>query len=320
MQIDVGFRSATIAGGALVSLVGEFLAEGMPRVGTAITKVDVDMLLSALPRAPRTSAVDEPEESRSIVDPYDANPDLGREHEAKRQQGDALTFRRQAGRVDIRIVSELSELDVFGPEGDPEVFARVAREVVAAFGVLERRAKPSDDLDLPVLLAHLQTRLDQLPATREDLMTTVEVLAAAVQARWEALSPWEVLDVDWPLYAPEARTLLDDPFFWDPADDQAPHGNDTGADLLATYLQQRPTDVLAFLEREAREIGFASLAEVAEEDEYEHDFLVVAAAFAELKVTGRVTPAVRDLALRALDRRDPEGADGPTDLLRAALG
>lgn len=321
MQIDVSFRSPTTHGGALVSLAGEFLAQGMPAIGTAVTRIDVDLLVAALPRAPRIFSVDEPEESRSIVDPYDAYPELGREHEAARRKGGALTFRRQAARVDIRIVSGLSALDVFGPEeGDPEVFARVAREIVAALDVLERRVKPSDDLDLPALLAHLRTRLDQLPATREELMTTVEVLAAAAQARWDAMSPWEVLDVDWSLYAPGARTLLDDPFYWDPADDEAPHGNDTGADLMATFLEQRPDDVMAFLEQQARAFGFASLAEIEGGDEYEHDFLVVAAAFAELKVSGSVTPAVRELALGAVERRAAERSTPATDLLRAALG
>jgi hypothetical protein len=33
--------------------------------------------------------------------------------------------------------------------------------------------------------------------------------------------------------------VLDDPFFWQEADDFAPHGNDTGADLLADYRPWR---------------------------------------------------------------------------------
>ncbi|WGX98601.1 hypothetical protein [Nocardioides sp. L-11A] len=194
-------------------------------------------------------------------------------HERERQKGPALTVRRPAARVDIRIVSELSEYDVLGPEGDAEVFAGVAHEIVAALGALERRVKPADDIDLPQLLSHVRQRLDQLPATHQELMSTVEAPASAAQARWATTSPWEALDIDWSLYAPGARTLLDDPFYWDPADDEVPHGNDTGADLLASYLEQRPTDVMTFLATEVEEMGFGSLAEIAADDEYEHDFL-----------------------------------------------
>jgi hypothetical protein len=80
------------------------------------------------------------------------DPAWSRWHEAKRAKGPALTFRRTAGKVALRIVSELSELDVFGAaEATTDTFATAAREVAPAF------------------CAHLHSRLDVLPQTEEAL-------------------------------------------------------------------------------------------------------------------------------------------------------
>lgn len=318
MRIELMATSPTYGGGGLVDQVGSFLLEGLPDVGSAIERIEVDLLLVGLPQAPRP-LTDEPEDSRPPDDPYADNPAWGSYHEEQRAKGPALTFRRQAGRVGVRVVSELSELDVFGsehragavsPERCVAVFAAAAREVVAALAPLRQRVKRDDDLDPGALLAHLERRLDALPGTPADLEATIDRLFAAERARWAAMTPWEVVDVDWSLYAPEARALLDDPFYWDPADEEAPHGNDTGADLLADYLDQRPDDILAFV------------ADLEVGDEDADDDLVIAAAFAELKVLGRTHPAIRERAVRAVHRREPasEAPSEATRLLLAALG
>lgn len=307
MQIEVMAESPTYGGGGAVAYVGDFLVEGLPPVGTAVDRVEVSLLLTGHPQALRRRPTDEPEESRPPVDPYAADPAWGKRHEAARQKGPALAFRRVAGRIDVRIISELSEHDVFGQEGDPAVFAQAAREVVTSLAPLGRRVKPRDDLDLPRLLAHLDGRLAQLPATAAELAATTDALISSAQARWSAMTPWEVVDVDWSLYAPEARTLLDDPFYWDPADDESPHGNDEGADLLSAYLEQRPADVLAFV------------AGLEAGDPAEDDDIVIAAAFAELKVTGRMHPTIRDRALQAVVRRDTELVATTSRLLADAL-
>ena len=62
-----------------------------------------------------------------------------------------------------------------------------------------------------------------------------------------------IAEIDWSHYHPKAKEILDDPFFWDCADDLAPHGNDTGADLLDDYRRwdkrNRTRSPLDFLDR-----------------------------------------------------------------------
>lgn len=319
MRIDVMASSPTYGGGGTLDFVGDFLVTGLPPAGSAVRAVDVSLLLRAAPEAPRDTPGDDTDPAvlaalRAELGDHGiwpGHPEWGDEHERERQKGPHLVFRRTAGTVRVRIVSELSELDVFGPGGRPEVFAAAAREIVTALAGLDRRIKPGDDIDWPRVRAHLASRLDDLPRSAEALAALEADLQAQQRARWLAMSPWEQLDVDWTRYAPTARALLDDPFFWDPADDEAPHGNDEGADLLTDYLARRPDDPMAFLAAQARECGYDGLDAAAADDEYLHDALVLGTAFAEIKVTGQLTAALRDLALGVLTRR---AGDEPTEV------
>lgn len=319
MRIDVMATSPTYGGAGTIELVGDFLVTGLPAAGSAVRAVDVSVLLRAAPEAPRDTADDDtdPDVLAALQAGlgghgiWPGHPQWGDSHELERQKGPQLVFRRKAGTVRVRIVSELSELDVFGPGGRPEVFAAAAHEIVTALAGLDRRVKPDDDIDWPRVRAHLTARLGDLPPSAEALAAVETDLRAQQHARWLAMSPWERLDVDWTRYAPSARALLDDPFFWDPADDEAPHGNDEGADLLTDYLARRPDDPMAFLAAQARECGYDTLDEAAADDEYLHDALVLGTAFAEIKVTGQLTAALRGLALDVLARR---GGPEPTEV------
>lgn len=341
MNIDVTARSAIFGGG--LNYVGEFLSEAMPAMGAAIESIRVDFLVRSYPQAPEWTLEEEiehfPEELvdpstvviegasleglEDILDEDFIGPEdrpFTRQHEKERTKGGALTFRRLARRVDVRIVSELSEFDVFGQEPNtPEVFARGARELVDALEPLPKRIKDTDDFDAERLLERLRLRLNCLPRTSEELAEVTDRLEALWQERWNAMSPWEQLDIDWSLYAPGARELLDDPFFWDEADDEAPHGNDTGADLMVDYLEKRPKDAINFMNQSVRSWGLGSMTELDQEDPWHHDIVVVATAFAELKVTGRVSGDLRNLALNALARRREIDPSDACALMRAKL-
>lgn len=228
--------------------------------------------------------------------------------------------RRAARRVSMRIISDLSELDVFGTDQvTPEVFASAAREVVAGLEDLPRRIKPGDDIDARTLLSFVRSRLDVLPETQQELDRALERLREAAARRWEAMDAWERLDIDWSVFAADARERFDDPFFFDPGDEEAPHGNDAGADLLAAYLTERPHDGLDFLEAQLRVMGYESLSDFANIDIWEQDEMVIAAVFAELMVCGSTSAELKQLALQALDRREAEAPSPRNEQMRRAL-
>ena len=70
-------------------------------------------------------------------------------------------------------------------------------------------------------------------------MTSFRKINSRFETEWKQrlaqMDPWERLGIDWDDWHPAARKLLNDPFFWDQGSDYSPHGNDTGADLLADF-------------------------------------------------------------------------------------
>src|SRR5262249_2263872 len=148
-------------------------------------------------------------------------------------------------------------------------------------------------------LTHCGEARTRLPSTPKAFATLIQELEQKDAARRAALSPWETLDVDWRDYHPDARTILDDPFYWDCVNDFAPHGNDTGADLLEDYrkwLRRNPAgDPVAFYRRLLRQWGFEAES-TAQPDADVADEAAVALAFAELKLRASCRPAVIALA------------------------
>jgi len=119
---------------------------------------------------------------------------------------------------------------------------------------------------------------------------------------------------------PRARQLLTEPFFWSIADDGAPLGNDTGADTLAFYRQWRADqphgltqdfirDTLAGWEVENADwllLDEAPLQRALEHDHFSvltRDDFMIALAFAQLVLDGKVDSQVREMALYSLRRQ-----------------
>lgn len=125
---------------------------------------------------------------------------------------------------------------------------------------------------------------------------------------------WEDVDVDWDEFHPAARQLLDDPFFWEVADDYAPHGNDTGADLLEFYKEELTEDAgldtARWTQRLLRSWGATGDDDLAE---LMRDEAWIAAAFAELKLRGRMTSEVAHRARAAVERLRLLPAEDPND-------
>lgn len=173
-------------------------------------------------------------------------------------------------------------------------------------------------VDASELTRAFDAAIAELPSTDQALQRLIEELSVAKSARLAQLSRWDRLEIDWSDYHPGARKLLDDTFFWEVADDHAPHGNDTGADLLADYRTwreaSRPGPTSVFLEGLWRRWGYGAdafgwktqpLSTWTKDDELViqvHLEAVVALAFAQIKLDGRCEPTCRNEALLAIRR------------------
>ena len=108
-------------------------------------------------------------------------------------------------------------------------------EVSAALLLIKKRVKPSDDFDVVRFLADASNVLSTPINSSEEWEDILRLANEKLLAKNELLSPWDQLDIDWSQFHSQARYVLDDPFFWDPSDDFAPDGNDTGAELLEEF-------------------------------------------------------------------------------------
>lgn len=134
-------------------------------------------------------------------------------------------------------------------------------------------------------------------------------------------------DVDWSEYHPTARKLLADEFFWDPADEAGPHGHDAGADLLVEYLEERPENPREFLNAHLLEAGLGdastSSAAIADDETLDEAFgagsLVLAVAFAQLKIEGHLDDDLRRQALAVANARRRLFPSEQLDMVRAVL-
>lgn len=200
---------------------------------------------------------------------------------------------------------------VEGNEVSYASFEILAGEVIQALEALRPRLARVKNFDLDKLLGKLVETVATTPKSDRGFREAVRKGLAACEERWKrdtaAKDPWAMLDIDWKQFHPRARALLDDPFFWDPADDLAPLGNDTGADVFERYRgsRRRKTtgrSALTMLQRLLREWGTpvqgGSAAQRLVRDE-----ATIALAFSQIMLDGKPEQDVAKLAHEAIDRQ-----------------
>jgi uncharacterized protein YfeS len=163
-------------------------------------------------------------------------------------------------------------------------------------------------------------------ANDEELMQIRAEAEAKRAAERATKSAWDLLDIDWDEFHPQAREVLDDPFFWDCVDDLAPHGNDTGADLLEDYRRWQKRNpsgsLLKFLAVLMKRWDIEPIDWNIVDEEQTNALAagkpinlqvcneaIIGLAFAAIKVKGQCPKAVVDLALKALERESFEFVD-----------
>ncbi len=111
-------------------------------------------------------------------------------------------------------------------------------------------------------------------------------------------------------------------FYYDCADDEAPFGNDNGADTLyeledlfksgeyegkiLALPKKIISDVWDFHYLVPDNFSKKKIAELIEEDEFSliaTDQVIIAVALGEIKITGKIEPKLKELALNAMKRQ-----------------
>ena len=280
-------------GHSTLSLIPGFLLSDAPDFGKAISELTVTFHFPTS-GPPRTT-----------LEQLHANFD------ANRLELPKVVFYRSREKASIDVASNLMDgSDWAARRGlSLPLFKGGVAETLAALCLLRSRLKPKDDFLLDNFLTHCQLRGDHLPDTEEALLELKRRLDERRAAIRAAMSPWEKLGIDWRDYHPKAQQILNDPFFWEEANDFTPHGNDTGADLFSDYrrwLKRNPSgEPLDFYENLITGWGL-SLDASDETARSVIDEAAIALAFAELKLRGECRPKVSELAQQATDRQRQE--------------
>ena len=232
-----------------------------------------------------------------------------------------IAFHRKLRRVTIEFESKVRTAeDEASRRFSVEIINAAMLEFNTILPLLEKRLKKNHDFDCSRFFSDANRLLSQGFGSEEEIERIKAQAKEKRQTERAAKNPWDLLEIDWSKFHPNARAILDDTFFWECADDFAPHGSDTGADLLADYQRsvKRNSDVssMVFLdhlfsgwgllpidwnvtdEREVRK-----LMETKGVDLFVSNDAIVALAIAVLKVKGECPRDVVEMALKALQRK-----------------
>jgi len=280
----------TYGGHSTLSLISDFLLGDADDFGSAIIELTVTF------HFPTTGA------PRRTLEKFFVSFHSNRELLPK------VVFRRKVGQASIDIASELlngKDWKLRRGLSLPLFKAGVA-ETVAALALLRKRLTPKDHFNLDAFLRHCGNAQSRVPSTEEALAALAKESKQRQAARYETMCPWEQLGIDWRDFHPDARKILDDPFFWNCSKDFAPNGNDTGADLLANYrkwLRRNPIeDPMTFYHAQIRNWGFPPQP-LCDLDQTVMDEAAVALAFAEFKLRADCRTSVAELARKAIQRQ-----------------
>jgi uncharacterized protein YfeS len=291
LDFYVMIRTYHVYGGhRTLSLIGDFLLVDAPAFGAAVRDLTITFHFST-PGPPKYSL-----------------DDAFKNFHANLLKLPKVVFRRNREKMDIQVASDL----VDGHEFERfrglslSLFKRGVAETVSAIHLMAPKLTSNDDFDVDALINHCERRQQRIPENVEALEALEVELKQKKAAARAAMSPWERLGIDWRDYHPDAPRILDDPFFWRGADDFAPHGNDTGADLLSDYKDwiaaEGGGDPLEFFTSLVKRWGFPK---GADDPIFQTAFdeAAVALAFAELKLKARCDPRVASLAMEAIGRQ-----------------
>lgn len=306
MQIFVSIRSFNRFGGnTSYSLAGQYLSREVGTHGPAIA--EVELLACFRGRRPCHASLE------SMIKKYHERflPTLPRTKFYRKKRKLERTYETRV--VDASFLEKYGFLDV-------SIFKKILEEIEEQLRALEPKLRGVRGFGFESFLADVASAVGRAPKTDAELRELAEAVEKEAEARAAAMDPWEKVGVEWDKYHSNARALLPDPFFWSEIEEGSPHGNDTGADLLANFRKwnkRNPARPVAEFAIELLKGWDLLLPEYETADEGEvrkvldrggHEFGVtndamVAAAFAAVKLRGWCDGRSRALALQAVARK-----------------
>lgn len=289
LQLLVSGRSYNRFGGdANLDCAARFLLEGAPSFGSGLKHIELALWFSS--SKPNNKGM---EASRL-------------DFERKLGGLPKLRYEKKKARltIEVRSVACGAEEYVLVRGASYQFFSLVFGEVKSALMLISKKKIPSFDTDQ--FLDWIRKREEEgPPSSQGELEALRGVLREREAARRAAMDPMEALGIEWAEYHPKARQVLPDPFFWDQSNYFAPHGNDTGADLIADFRKwrkkNRRTEPESFLQAILSAWDLSSWqADQAAETKFQAE---VALAFACLKIDGECLPGVAGKARQALVER-----------------
>ena len=199
---------SSFGGHSTLSLVPDFVLVDAPSFGPAILELTVTFHLP-------TSGP--PRSSLEVL--------YARFH-ADRLKLPKVTFRRSRGKMSIDVSSTLGDGSdrKFLRSHSLSLFKAAYHETVEALKLMGSKLTRKDAFQFDSFMMHCSQCAARIPPDEGALATLVTRLNERRAAIRDAMTPWERLGIDWRDYHPDARHVLDDPFFWEQANDFAPHG------------------------------------------------------------------------------------------------
>jgi len=221
-----------------------------------------------------------------------------------------LRYRSKAGKITLDYASALVAEEALGYGNSVDArFPILLDELTLALAEAFAGSRSvSRDVDIAALAIALEQARQEAPRTPNAIAKALEVIRTARDAgRAERLKTLDFDEVDWSRYPAAVHVLLDDPIYWNSFDDDAPHGNDTGADLLTAFRVWRPRhqqdSPLKFLHGL---LGKWDIRELSSDDRIVERTVTEAAialAFAQIKTDASCDAEVAAQALEAIDRK-----------------
>jgi len=241
-------------------------------------------------------------------------------------------YRAKAGKLDIEYPSRLRESESFGRGHGIFALAHLlprALEELSEAVVQGLRLKPAiwNRIEISRLTEAIEKSKASLPADPDQILDHIRQMDEARRAPAAAPTSIDDLDIEWGRYHPDARAALNAPFFWSEIDDDAPHGNDTGSDLLVAFSRWNKRNPTAsyeeYVDRLLRRWGLTAEKARGQIDDSQLEWIRqeadIALAFAAIKLRGSCDRSKASAAIKAINKRIEGIRDAPERMTKLLL-